>query len=85
MVSFQKGHMDPSGNYTGASYGCGLASVFFLLGIFATALLIGWPFVVFHGAVAWLVEILYMIVAIPVGLGLLAKRAGSGQREREKP
>lgn len=83
MVRWQQGHMDPSGNYRGTSYGCGVASLLFFLGTIATAIVIGWPFLVIHGPVAWLVEIPYLLVAGTVGLSLLAKR---GQpREREKP
>lgn len=84
MVRFQQGQMDSSGTYRGTSYGCGVASLLFFLGTIATAIVIGWPFLVIHGPVAWLVEIPYVIIAGVVGLGLLAKRAGNGRHE-EKP
>lgn len=83
MVSFQHGNMDPQGNYRGTSYGCGVASLLFLGGIFVTAVVIGWPFMVIHGPLAWLVEIPWILVAGTVGLVVLSKRAG--RQDREKP
>lgn len=85
MVSFQRGQMDSSGRYRGTSNGCGVEGCLVLLGIFATALLIGWPFVVFHGAVAWLVEFAYVIVAGLVGLILLASKGKKGSHREAKP
>lgn len=79
MVRWQQGHMDGSGNYRGTSYGCGVASLLFFLGTIATAIVIGWPFLVIHGPVAWLVEIPYLIVASFAGLMFLSKRAEKGQ------
>lgn len=84
-IRFQRGQLDSSGHYSGTSNGCAVQGVLVLLGIFATAVLIGWPFMVFHGAVAWLAEFAYIVVAVPVGLTLLARRASPGQHSRERP
>lgn len=86
-VRFEHGQLDQqTGRYSGTSYGCGVAGFLGFLGIFATAILIGWPFLVFHGPVAWLVEIAYVVVAVPVGLALLASKAGKGShRQGGKP
>ena len=80
MVRFEKGHLDQRGNYRGTSYGLGLGCVGFLFSMFAFILVSLWPFLAFHGAVAWLAEVLYLITAGAVALVIMASRSKGSHR-----
>ena len=80
-------HYDAQGNYVGRSQGLSLTCLqivlYFVFGSVAAACLFIWPFLVFHGPAAVLVQCLYVLFLVICFL-LLGRRASNVARRRRE-